>query len=574
MSLNGPAIRLLTKELNDSLLGARVDKIYQENKDVSIHLRAGRENKILYFSFSSDTPAVYLTDKKQDYPQEPPSFCMLLRKYLVGARVLKIEQVRMDRIISITFSTSADIYSTDQIKMQFESMGKYSNLIVVDANNNEIIDSLIRVYPDMSSVRLVLPKEEYKLPEANGLYPLSASQDDIKNKLEESKLQNLKTSIFKSFEGLNPDISTYILHTANINEDINYANLDQSGREHLIITIYNVFQDILNYNLTAIVYKKNDIPFKLSAFDLSPSFTNGIEFDTMNDAVRYFYETKSTYKIISSRTHDLRKKINHKISSLEKTLSIHKKDYLKSKDREDIKIKADLLAANIYKISRGDKFIEVNNFYSEDNELIKIPIDETLSPKQNVDKLYNRYNKMKNRELNLKKRMPQIENEIYYLKSAIINLDQAETSDEINQIKEELKQSGFLKQGTSKKKIRNPKISFREYKSPSGFKVLAGRNNIQNDQLTFKVSHKEDLWFHLRNEPGTHVILECHNKDYSEYDIIYAANVAGVLSGKTVKCDIDYTEVKNVKKIKNQNPGLVNYYNYKTITIDPDENNM
>ena len=181
---------------------------------------------------------------------------------------------------------------------------------------------------------------------------------------------------------------------------------------------------------------------------------------------------------------------------------------------------------------------------------------------------------MKNRELNLKKRMPQIENEIYYLKSAIINLDQAETSDEINQIKEELKQSGFLKQGTSKKKIRNPKISFREYKSPSGFRVLTGRNNIQNDQLTFKVSHKEDLWFHLRNEPGTHVILECHNKDYSEDDIIYAANVAGVLSGKTVKCDIDYTEVKNVKKIKNQNPGLVNYYNYKTITIDPDENNM
>lgn len=574
MSLNGPAIRLLTKELSDSLLGARVDKIYQENKDVSIHLRAGRENKILYFSFSSDTPAVYLTDKKQDYPQEPPSFCMLLRKYLIGARILKIEQIRMDRIISITFSTSADIYSTDQIKMQFESMGKYSNLIVVDENNNQIIDSLIRVYPDMSSVRLVLPKENYKLPEANGLNPLSASQDDIRNKLEESKLQNLKTAIFKSFEGLNPDISSYILHTAKINEDINYTNLDKLERENLILTIYNVFQNIVEYNLQAIVYKKNDIPFKLSAFDLSPSFTNGKEFDTMNDAVRYFYETKSTYKIISSRTHDLRKKINHKINSLEKTLNIQKKDYLKSKDREDIKIKADLLAANIYKISRGDKFIEVNNFYSEDNELIKIPIDETLSPKQNVDKLYNRYNKMKNRELNLKKRMPKIENEIYYLKSTIINLDQAETSDEINQIKEELKQSGFLKQGTSKKKIRNPKISFREYKSPSGFRVLAGRNNIQNDQLTFKVSHKEDLWFHLRNEPGTHVILECHNKDYSEDDIVYAANVAGVLSGKTVKCDIDYTEVKNVKKIKNQNPGLVNYYNYKTITIDPDENNM
>ena len=574
MSLNGPAIRLLTKELNDNLLGARVDKVYQENKDVSIHLRAGRENKILYFSFSSDTPAVYITDRKQDYPQEPPMFCMLLRKYLIGARILKIEQIRMDRIISITFSTSADIYSTDQIKIQFESMGKYSNLIVVDVNSNEIIDSLIRVYPDMSSVRLVLPKEEYKLPEANGLCPLNASQDNIRNKLEESKLQNLKTAIFKSFEGLNPDIATYILHTANINEDINYTNLDQSERDRLVLTIYNIFQDISNYNLKAIVYNKNDIPFKLSAFDLSPSFTKGIEFDSMNDAVRYFYETKSTYKIISSRTHDLRKKINHKISSLEKTLSIQKKDYLKSKDREDIKIKADLLAANIYKISRGDKFIEVNNFYSEDNELIKIPIDETLSPKQNVDKLYNRYNKMKNRESNLKKRIPRIENEIYYLKSTIINLEQAETTDEINQIKEELKQSGFLKQGTSKKKIRSPKVSFREFVSPSGFRVLAGRNNIQNDQLTFKVSHKEDLWFHLRNEPGTHVILECHNKDYSEDDIVYAANVAGILSGKTVKCDIDYTEVKNVKKIKNQNPGLVNYYNYKTITIDPDEKNM
>lgn len=574
MSLNGPTIRLLTKELKDKINGARVDKIYQENKDVSIQVRAGGENLILYFSFSADTPTLYLTNKKQDYPQEPPMFCMLLRKYLLGARILDIEQVRFDRIISIRFSSSADIYSTKELVLQFEIMGKYSNLILINPETNEIIDSLIRVYPDMSSVRLVLPKEKYTLPEANGLNPLTVTDDEIQNVLVENEFVKLKSSIFKSFEGLNPDTALYILNTANIDPEKNYNNLYDEEKNNLLGAISDTFYDIKNYNLSAIVYNKNDIPFKISAFDLSPSFTGGIDFDTMNEAVRYFYETKSSNKLIQNRSHELRKIIQNKINSLQKTLDIQNIEYQKSKDREDIKIKANLLAANIYKISRGDKSIEVNNFYSIENEFIKINLDETLSPKQNVEKLYKRYNKMKNRELNLSKRIPSLENEIYYLESVLINLNQAETSDEINQIKDELKNTGYLKKSSSKKNTKKATPKYREYISPSGYKILAGKNNIQNDALTFKVAHKDDLWFHLRNEPGAHVILESHNNEASEEDIIKTANIAAVLSGKVVKCDVDYTTVKNVKKIKNKNPGQVNYYNYNTITINPDPKNM
>ncbi len=574
MSLNGPAIKLLTTELKNNLVGARVDKIYQENKNISMHIRSGKENLILCFSFSADTPAIYITDKKQSYPDEPPMFCMLLRKYLIGSRILDVNQIRLDRIISITFSSSADIYSTDELNLQFEIMGKYSNLILLNPNTNEIIDSLIRVYPDMSSVRLVLPKEKYVLPEPNGLNPLSVSREDIYNALESNQMQKLKTSIFKSFEGINPDISSYILNLSNIDSDRNFNNLNDDEKNILIDTIQNTFDKIKNNDLEAIVYNKDDIPSKLSAFDLSPSYIDGIHFDTMNDAVRYFYETKSNHKLISSRTHELRKKILKRVQNLEKTLNIQQVEYEKSKDRENIKIQADLLAANIYKINRGDKSIDVNNFYSENNEIIKINLDDSLSPKQNVERLYNRYNKLKNRELNLERRIPSIKNEIYYLKSVVINLEQAETTDEINQIKTELMDIGFLNRSSSKKKIRETKLSYREFTSPSGFKILAGRNNIQNDKLTFKTAHKDDLWFHIRNEPGTHVILESHNQEVKEEDIIAAANVAAVLSGKTVKSDIDYTTVKNVKKIKNKNPGLVNYYNYNTITVDPDSKNM
>lgn len=567
MSMNGVSLYALKNEMQEKLLNARIDKIYQENRDIIIYLRNKGENMSLYFCFSADNPAFYLTKNKFDNPKEPPMFTMLLRKYLTNGKISGIRQIGLDRVISIDFDTAGDVFDLDKVSLNFEIMGKYSNLILYETKSGNILDALIRVYPDMSSVRLVLPKEEYTLPVSDKKNILKMDFEDIKKVLEENALQPLSKSLYRYFEGFSPDIVLDILFKLNLDENINYSSLYDTDKNRVVDEIIVIKNRILNNDFTPTVLLKDDKPFRILPFDTPRPHDKKI-FDSMNDAVKFFYENRAFLKLQTSRIHELEKKIKNKVESLERALANNKKDMLKASDRESIKLKADLLAANIYKIKKGDKKIIVNNFYSEDNAEITLNIDETLSPKQNVDKMYNKYTKLKNTEEVLKKRIPHIKNEIYYLNSVLLNLRQTETIDEISAIRKELIDGGYFKV-ESKKKIREPKLKFREFKSPSGLVVRAGRNNIQNDELTNKLAHKSDLWFHLRNEPGTHVILSSANETVTEEDIVYCASLAAALSGKTIKSDIDYTEVKNVKKIPGAKPGLVTYKDFKTITVEP-----
>lgn len=567
MSMNGVSLYALKNEMHEKLLNARVDKIYQENRDIIIYLRNKGENMSLYFCFSADNPAFYLTKNKFDNPKEPPMFTMLLRKYLTNGKISGIRQIGLDRVISIDFDTAGDVFDLDKVSLNFEIMGKYSNLILYETESGNILDALIRVYPDMSSVRLVLPKEEYTLPVSDKKNILKMDFEEIKKMLEENSLQPLSKSLYRYFEGFNPDIALDILFNLNLDENINFSSLKDEDKDRVIDEIILIKEKILNNDFTPTVLLKDDKPFRILPFD-SPRPHDKKIFDSMNEAVKFFYENRAFLKLQTSRIHELEKKITNKIESLERALANNQKDMLKASDRESIKLKADLLAANIYKINKGDKKITVNNFYSEDNAEITLNIDETLSPKQNVDKMYNKYTKLKHTEEVLKRRIPHIKNEIYYLNSVLLNLRQTETIDEINAIRKELIDGGYIKV-KSKNKIREPKLKMREFKSPSGLLVRAGRNNVQNDELTNKLAHKGDLWFHLRNEPGTHVILSSANETVTEEDIVYCASLAAALSGKTIKSDIDYTEVKNVKKIPGAKPGLVTYRDFKTITVEP-----
>lgn len=567
MSLSGITLYSLKNEMLEKLKDARVDKIYQENKDIIIYLRSKKENLILYFCFSADNPAFYLTKKKYDNPKEPPMFSMLLRKYLINAKIINIRQIGLDRVVSIDFETAGDVFDIDKVSLNFEIMGKYSNLILYDTNKNNIIDALIRVYPDMSSVRLVLPKEEYTLPISDKKNILKMDYEDIYSLFNENEIEPLSKSIYKYLEGFNPDIAMEILINLELDYNSNFKSLSNDNKKSLVDELINIKEKILSNEFNPTLLIKNSKPYRILPFKTNRNLESK-EFDSMNEAVRYFYESRAFLKLQNSRIHELKKKIENKIDSLTKALSNNQKDLLKAKDRENIKLKADLLAANIYRIKKGDKEITVNNFYSEKNEPIKLSISETLSPKENVEKLYNKYTKQKHTEEVLKKRIPQLKNEIYYLKSIIVTLLTSETIDEIDAIKDELISAGYLKT-ISNKKIRRPKLTLREFTSPSGLTIKAGRNNIQNDELTNKLAHKEDIWFHLRNEPGSHVILCSAKKDYTEDDLIFAASLAAKLSGKTIKSDVDYTEVKNVKKIPGGKPGLVTYKNFKTLTVDP-----
>lgn len=567
MSLSGISLYALKNEMKERLIGARVDKIYQENKDLIFYLRNNRQNFVLYFCFSADNPAFYVTDKKFDNPKEPPMFTMLLRKYLVNSKIVDFRQIGLDRVVSIDFETSSDVFELDTVSLNFEMMGKYSNLILYNPEYNTIIDALIRVYPDMSSVRLVTPKENYTLPISEKENILKLDRSEIYAIFDKNNIEPLSKAIYKYLEGFSPDDAMDIMHRLQIDDKVNFSGCNEYEKYAVVDEILKIKSKIVNNDFTPTIIFNGDKPSKILAFKTVRPVKQK-SFETMNESVRFFYEKKAFIKLQSSRIHELEKSLKKKIESLKKALENNEKDLIRAKDRDNIKLTADLLAANIYKIQKGDDKIVVSNFYSENNEPIEIKLANELSPKQNVDRLYKKYTKLKHTEEFLKNRIPKLQNEIYYLESVIVNLHQSETLLELNAIRDELVKGGYIKTG-AKKKIKSPKVSFREFVSPSGFNIFAGRNNIQNDELTNKLAHKSDLWFHLRNEPGTHVILKCANKKYTEDDIIYAANIAAALSGKTTKSEVDYTEVKNVKKIPGAKPGLVTYKNFKTTTVDP-----
>ncbi|MDO5716600.1 MAG: NFACT RNA binding domain-containing protein [Tissierellia bacterium] len=568
MSLNGVSLRALASELKSVLQGARIDKVYQENRDVSFYVRASNQNLNLKFCFSTDTPTLFLTSEKMDSPKQPPMFCMLLRKYFIGARIQDIYQVGMDRILTFEIKTSADHFDSSILHLNFEIMGKYSNLIIYRPDTKEIIDSLIRVFPDMSSLRLVLPKESYVLPKSEALNLLETDDTILLEAISSDEITPLKKVFYRQIQGFNPEISKEILFQAHLPEEVNMSNLTTEQNETLTEVLLQTFENIRKCRFQPRIYYHQTTPKILSAIPLEYTGLTFKSFDSMLSATKEFYEVRSHRKIQASRTHELSKAVKRKIEALRKTLSIQMQDFEKSKKRESIKIKADLLAANIYKIQKGQTSIEVDNFYSDSQEKMTIALQETLSPKENVQHYYNRYNKLKNTEAILSRRIPTTKNMIHYLQSVLLHLEQAESLDDIHYIKKELMDNHVLK-FKSKTKVHIPKSTYKEYKSPSGFDVLVGKNNVQNDALTFKVAHKSDLWFHVRNEPGTHVILRSGNQEAKDIDIQFAATICAKYSGKTAKCDIDYTEVKNVKKIKGQKPGLVTYENFKTITVSP-----
>ncbi|MCI6609934.1 MAG: NFACT family protein [Ezakiella sp.] len=567
MSLSGISLYALKNEMKEQLIGARVDKIYQENKDLIFYLRNNRQNFVLYFCFSADNPAFYVTDKKFDNPKEPPMFTMLLRKYLLNSKIVDFRQIGLDRVVSIDFETSSDVFELDTVSLNFEMMGKYSNLILYNPEYNTIIDALIRVYPDMSSIRLVTPKENYTLPISEKENILKLDKSEIYAIFDKNNIEPLSKAIYKYLEGFSPDDAMDIMYRLQIDDKVNFSSCNDHEKHAIVDEILKIKEKIENNDFTPTVIFNGDKPSKILAFNtLRP--VKQKSFETMNEAVRFFYEKKAFIKLQSSRIHELEKSLKKKIESLNKALENNEKDLIRAQDRDNIKLTADLLAANIYKIKKGDNKIVVNNFYSVNNEQIEIKLANELSPKQNVERLYKKYTKLKHAEEFLKNRIPKLQNEIYYLESVIVNLHQSETLLELNAIRDELIKGGYIKTNT-KKKIKSPKVSFREFVSPNGFKILAGRNNIQNDELTNKLAHKSDLWFHLRNEPGTHVILKSANKKYTDDDIMYAASIAAALSGKTTKSDVDYAEVKYVKKIPGAKPGLVTYKNFKTVTVEP-----
>lgn len=570
MSLDGTVVKNLVYEINNRVIDGRIDKIYQNNNDLLINIRAKGQRERLFISISG-SPRMYFSDEIFDSPQNPPAFCMLLRKHLENNQILEVSQYKMDRIIKILVKSRDELGEYSKKALIIELMGKHSNVILIDDDSKKIIDSLKRINFNLSSVREILPGLTYN-PEdiSEGLDPcqVDSISDLIKNSRENL---NIKSFFLKNFTGISPQMCNEIEYRSNIDFKRNLSALTDSE----IIELDKIFSEIFK------IVRENDFsPIKIYRENLFKDFYSinleslndkeKIKVDSISSLLEEFYNSKFLRDSLGSKSKELKKIVKKNIEKLNRKLSNQANELNVALNREKFKVYADLISSNFYKIEKGADSVTVENFYDEMKEMI-IPLDPTLDGPSNAAKYYKKYSKLKNAASFLTEQIEIGKSEISYLQSILLNIDFAERPDEIDELYEELEKEGYLKK--KKKNNKKKKDSDKNYitvKTEDGFDIYVGKNNRQNDYLTHKKAKKNDLWFHVKDAPGSHVILKNDNRDFTNNSLLTAAKLAAKYSSlsKSQNIPVDYTFKMYVKRHPAKKPGLVTYTNYKTININ------
>lgn len=569
MSLDGTVVKNLVYEINNRVIDGRIDKIYQNNNDLLINIRAKGQRERLFISISG-SPRMYFSDEIFDSPQNPPAFCMLLRKHLENNQILKVSQYKMDRIIKILVKSRDELGEYSKKALIVELMGKHSNVILIDDDSKKIIDSLKRINFNLSSVREILPGLTYN-PEdiSEGLDPCQV--DSISDLIKDSRENlNIKSFFLKNFTGISPQMCNEIEYMSNIDFKRNLSALTEPEIIELDKIFSKIFKIVRENNFSPIKIYREDLFKDFYSLDLeSLNDKEKIKVESISSLLEEFYNSKFLRDSLGSKSKELKKLVKKNIEKLNRKLSNQANELNVALNREKFKVYADLISSNFYKIEKGADSVTVENFYDEMKE-IEIPLDPTLDGPSNAAKYYKKYSKLKNAASFLTEQIEIGKSEISYLESILLNIDFAERPDEIDELYEELEKEGYLKK--KKKNNKKKKDSDENYitvKTEDGFDIYIGKNNRQNDYLTHKKAKKNDLWFHVKDAPGSHVILKNDNRDFTNKALLTAAKLAAKYSSlsKSQNIPVDYTFKMYVKRHPAKKPGLVTYTNYKTINI-------
>ncbi|MBS4882641.1 MAG: NFACT RNA binding domain-containing protein [Peptoniphilus harei] len=570
MSLDGTVVKNLVYEINNRIKEGRIDKIYQNKNDLLINIRARGQKEKLFISISG-SPRIYFSDENFETLQNPPAFCMLLRKHLENNQILEVSQYKMDRIIKIMVKSLDELGEYSKKSLIIELMGKHSNVILIDEDNKKIIDSLKRINFNLSSVREILPGLTYNEEDiSQGLNPceLNSLSEIIKNS---EKNVNLKSFFLKEFTGISPQMCRELEDRTNIDFKKNVSSLNDSEINDLEENFLEIFKNIRENKFEPIKIYRDGLFKDFYSINLNElGEDEKVKVKSISSLLEEYYNSKFLRDSLGSKSKELKKSVRKHIDKIKRKLSNQANELNTALNREKFKIYADLISSNFYKIEKGDNSVTVENFYNEMEE-IKIPLDPTLDGPSNASKYYKKYSKLKNAAIFLTEQIEIGKSEISYLESILLNIDLAESPDEIDDIYEELEKEGYLKK--KKKKIKKKKDSEENYikiKTEDGFDIFVGKNNRQNDYLTHKKAKKNDLWFHVKDAPGSHVILKNDNRDFTNNALLTAAKVAAKYSSlsKSQNIPVDYTFKANVKRHPANKPGLVNYTNYKTINVN------
>lgn len=569
MAFDGITVSALCNELNSTLLDGRISKIAQPEEDeLLLTVKTGAGQYRLLISASATLPLIYLTDSNKPSPPTAPAFCMLLRKHLTGARIIGIEQPGLERVIRISLEHRDEMGDLRTKVMIVEIMGKHSNIIFT-GEDGIIIDSIKHISAAVSSVREVLPGREYFLPQTvEKSDPLTADAELFARCLREQSLPVFK-AVYSSFTGISPIFAQEICCRAGVDSDMPTNSLSDEQTESLQRVFASAVDTIKTAQFKPVVYYENGVPAEYSAIPLEIYRScESREYDSISSLLVNFYAERNAVINIRQRSADLRKVVTTALERNVKKYDLQCRQMKDTEKRDKYRVYGELINAYGYSVGAGAKSMEAVNYYN--GETVVIPLDETLTPTQNAQKYFDRYNKLKRTYEALSTLTVEVSMEIEHLESVLTSLDIARSEEDLVQIREELIESGIIRRKASNRKVKITSKPF-HYVTQDGFDIYVGKNNLQNDELTFKFANGSDWWFHAKKIPGSHVVLKAQGREIPDkvFELAAAAAAYYCKGAAQPKVEVDYVQRREVKKPAGAKPGFVVYYTNYSMAIAP-----
>ena len=564
MALDGIFLHNLLQDLNPILIDSKIDKINQPEKDeIILTLRKNRKNYKLLISASSKFPRLHFTEIQKENPLKAPMFLMVLRKYLLNGKIKEVTQKDGDRIVIFTIEAKDEMGFDSEYSLIVEIMGRHSNISLVRNRDNYVVESIKHITPNINSYRVLYAGANYVFPPSSKkLNPLTVSKEDFINFTKENNFTFDKDFFFNSFTGVSKTFSK-VLYENSLKNDIKEEE-----------SLFDYFISTINASAYYAIYKNKEGLYKdFYSHKLSDNEEDIIEFSSPSEMLDDFFKEKDKQDRISNRTANLQKLINTNIERCIKKSKILNENIKEGEKKENYKIKGDLLTSYIYTLKKGDKKVNLLNFYSPEEEYIEISLDENKTPSENVQMYYKKYNKLKKSEEWAFEQLEKNNEELEYLNSVLTNILNVDSYEEIEDIKRELIETGYIRFKKEKGAKRQKEGKPLHFVTSKGYDIYVGKNNLQNDYLSLKFAGKFDLWLHTKNIPGSHVIIKASEVD--DETLEEAAIIAAFYSkGKNgSKVPVDYTLVKNLKKPNGAKPGMVIYHTNNTIYVDPKDFN-
>ncbi len=570
MSFDGMVTGAVAHHLNRVLSGGKIEKIYQPEADeIVLNVHAGRENHKLYISSNSSHARIHLIRETTSNPLNPSGFCMLLRKHLQGGRITAVRQKESERIVEIFIDTVNELGFSVNKKLIVEIMGKHSNIIVTDIASNRIIDCIKRISIDVNRYRQLLPGQQYVYPPSQGKVSYYEVTEEQVKALTDDTGENPAKALVSGIQGISPLIADEIIFRTGRLEPDGTGTISASAIYH---TLVYLVEQIESENPAPKLYLLEDgTPFDFHLFSLRSisEYYRELNFSDINEAISYYYSNKSSSNRIKQKSIDLERAVANSLDKLYLKKQRLSEDLLQAENSDIYRLYGELITANLHQIKQGSSRTEVLDYYT--NKTVTIPMDPRYSPIQNAQRYYKKYSKAKTAITEKNIQLDETNTDIAYLESVLSYIEKASSVEEMEELRQELVEGGFLRKRKNSFQTNKRKPEPHQYTTSDGFRVLAGRNNKENDILTFKTASGKDIWFHAKDIPGSHVILFTEGKSVTETAIFEAAALAAYHSKgrESENVPVDYTQIRHVKKPNGAKPGMVIFTDNRTVYVNP-----